>query len=163
MKENDTLEKDLSIDKYKLDDEWSKQPDLYHAYGAMLADAENERDRAKEFLDLTEATVSDIIRRTSEKTTETSIKNQVLMHEDYKEAMRTYLEKKNACKHLQVVISALEHKKSALENLVKLFLSDYYSEPSVPKVARDKAEEVQRDIETENLNNNPRMIKRRIR
>jgi len=55
---------------------------------------------------------------------------------------------------------ALEHKKSALELLVKLYVSGYYAETKVSTGDKKEVEEVEI---AEKLNSNPRLQKRRIK
>lgn len=130
-------EDDMYIDENMLDVELLEQPTLMVKYSRMLAEARQERDLAKEALDLKRAEIDLDIRDDPEKyklskVTESAISNCILMEEDYQEAQKAYNEANYEVNVLQGVVSALDHRKSALENLVRLNGQEYFAGPSVP-------------------------------
>jgi hypothetical protein len=131
------FENDLLIDKYGLDNEWAKQAHLFHEWSVQLAESEMDRDRAKENVDLVKAELDLDIRRNPlnygvEKITESVVSSAVITNEKYKKAVDEYLKLKYNHKIIQSAIEALNHKKYALDNLVRLFLSEYYLKEAPP-------------------------------
>lgn len=123
----------LSIDPLALVEEWLRQAIIYDKWARKLVDANDDRDRAKQDLDLVKAEVDNDIREHSakyfgdKKPTEAAIAAQVLMDDRYKKALEHSLQTSKTAAILAVGERALGHKKSALENITKLWLSDYYS------------------------------------
>lgn len=135
--------KDIAIDKSQLDYEWLRQSLLYFKYSELYANAIFERDKAKERLEVVKAKIDLDIRKSPEeygisRITEGAIASAITLDEEYVEAKNDYL---NAVKEVNIlagVKGALEHKKSALETLAKLYLSGYWGEAKIPAEARTK-------------------------
>ena len=137
MKEID-YEKDVNIDESALDVEWLQQPSLMKRYADMATKAERNEALKKESLDLLRAQFDLLIRKTPEdfkidKITEAVVANTILTLEDYQEANKEYLEAKFERKNADNAVKAIEQKKTALENLVKLHGQQYFAGPSVPR------------------------------
>jgi len=137
MKEID-YEKDVNIDESALDVEWLQQPSLMKRYADMATKAERNEALKKESLDLLRAQFDLLIRKTPEdfkidKITEAVVANTILTLEDYQEANKEYLEAKFERKNADNDVKAIEQKKTALENLVKLHGQQYFAGPSVPR------------------------------
>ena len=125
---------DLSIDKHALDREWEEQPTRFHAAAVELADAREELEYAKAKLDIVHAEVYASLLRAPEeygltKTTEASLKQAIVCQPEYKAAHDDMVQAKHAADVLDAAVKALEQRKRALEKLVDLHLSDYYSAP----------------------------------
>ena len=131
---------DLKIDKFRLDDMWENHPSVFADIYEREVEAQFERDRAKEKLDLIRAELDQSIRadfaKSNEKITESSIANKILLHKDYQEANSKFLESVKTAKHIAVGREAFEHRKKALEKLTDLFLSNYWSVPYIKGEAR---------------------------
>ncbi|MBN2570509.1 MAG: hypothetical protein JXA68_00155 [Ignavibacteriales bacterium] len=145
-------EQDMYIDEDFLDMEFLDQPSLMVKYSTMLADAKRERDLAKEALDLKKAEIDRDVRNNPDnydlaKITETAILNVILSDDTYKEANKIYNDANYEVNVLQGVVSAIEHRKSALENLVKLYGQNYFAGPSIPHDLKELRKE--RNKETE--------------
>jgi len=130
-------EQDLQIDPHGLEKEWMDQPRRMFLYAERLAEAERERNRAKEHLDVTEAQLDKIARSDPApadlpKSTETAVRNWVIQHPDRAVAVEQLREAEYEMSLLRGAVNAMQARKSALENLVRLHLSKYYSEPYVP-------------------------------
>lgn len=139
-------DKFLHIDLGNLDSEWARQARLYNNWGNRLADAHLALDRAKNTLKVTGAECGKEIRRYPERfglkrATEGAVKDEILLHPAYQKAVRIMNRKKHAAAILEAAVEALQHKKKSLEDLVRLRLADYFSEPQPPKEARRKLEE----------------------
>ena len=131
-------EKDVTIDPDALDVEWLGQPGLIFKYSKKSAEVQQELSNAKEALELTKATLDKKIRTNPEKygiekITETVVANTIISQDDFKEANQVYQEAQFEVNILRGVMDALNNKKSALENLVKLHGQNYFAGPSVPR------------------------------
>lgn len=141
------IELSLQIDRHRLDDEWTQQPRMYFCYAAKLADARQELDRAKTELDLVDAELDIKIRKNPElfdlpKVTESVIKSTIVAAGAHIRANDFVIDAKHAVDVLVAAVTALDHKKKALENMVSLQLANYYSSPKAPEGARERMNEV---------------------
>lgn len=144
--ESNSDESFLAIDEYNLEKEWVNQPALYQKYAEKLAKARLRLDEATAALEVITAETDKAVRMAPEsygidKVTEGSVKATVLMQEDYQEAVKEV----NQCKYqvgiMQAAVTALDHRKKALESLVQLHLSSYYAEPKAKGFDREAMEE----------------------
>lgn len=148
-------ENDITIDESSLDVEWLEQPQLMIRYAIKAAEARLERDLAKERLDVVKAELDKEIRMNPEKfeiakVTETAIQAAILTNSRYKEASEQYIQLRYEAEVLQSAVNAIEHRKSALENLVKLYGSQYFAGPKMPRdlsAERQHREEQQREVD----------------
>jgi hypothetical protein len=160
------IKDDLYIDKFSLDTACLQQAMLYSKYSMELAEVAFTRDTMKEQLEILKAEVDGEIRSSPEeyglpsKPTETAIKNMVTCDSRVVDFTSLFLAKSKEYNILMGVRIALEHKKSALELLVKLHVSGYYAETNVSTVDKKEVEEVEM---VEKLNSNPRLQKRRVK
>lgn len=131
-------ENDMDIDPSYLDICCIDQPQLVIKYARIAADAEMEMDSLKEKLDLVKAELDNEIRTDPEKfdisvkLTEAVVSNAILMNDRYKKAMSAYLQAKHEFKIVSGATKAVDHRKSMLENLVKLHGQQYFAGPNVP-------------------------------
>lgn len=139
----------LSIDETRLDEAWVHQPKLYFKYADQLAEARNRVDELKREEELSKAELEEAkaqldsaIRSEPErfgmsgKVTEGAIKSVMLLQPEYKDANDAYnevqkksMEAKNEVRLLEALVSSLDQKKVALENLVRLHGQSYFSVP----------------------------------
>lgn len=130
-KGEDTLE----IDPLRLDEEWVGQPKLYLHYAKELADARRDLDLAKNELELTRAELDADIRADPSqyefdgKPTEKAIEACILCQKRYKKANEEVISAKHAVDVFAAMVTALDHRKRALENLVDLHGQGYFAEP----------------------------------
>lgn len=132
------FEEDIRIDEDALDIEWLNQPRLMLKYSKISAEAKMEMLLRKEVLDLIKADLDKEIRSDPEKfgivkITETAVSNTIISHKLYKEANTAYLQAQYEADIARGAVSAVEHKKDALENLVRLFGQNYFAGPQVPR------------------------------
>ena len=133
-------ERDIEIDKHQLDREWVGHPTLFMRYSEASARANREKDEAKEKLDLVYAKVDRHVRKTAtEKITETMVKNAVMEDPEYKTSLEEYREATYQATVLSSAVKAFDHRKTALESLVRLSLSSYYSSPKSPEIEDGKS------------------------
>lgn len=138
---------DFQIDRFRLDDEWVKQPDLFRRYAEALAEAKSEFEGLKNDLDVTRAEVELKIREDPsayglEKVTEGVIKSVVEVQETVKEAESEVVQARHKVGMLEAAVGALDHRKRALSDLVSLHLADYFSKPVAREGERGAKEEM---------------------
>lgn len=151
----------LDVDMYSLDKEWSEQANNYHIYAKKVSEARFEYSKKKAMLDLVKAELSLDIRSNPDKyklpkTTEDTINAAVTVHDRTKVAQQELFDSKKELDDLEAILSALDHKKYALQDMVQLFLSDYFSTPrskdSVEAHEKMKQEKVKERIKKSSLN-----------
>lgn len=138
---------DFDIDPARLDEEWVKQPKLFYGYAKNLADARYEVDKLKAELDLVMAELDKSIRTDPGmfdigKVTEGAVEKCILLQPDYQKTLAKLNKAKHEAGVLDAAVNALEHKKRGLEGLVQLHGQQYFSEPTAPKYAKEKMNEV---------------------
>ena len=144
------FEQDIRINESALDIEWLRQADLMGQYCRHAAHARAVMDKAKERLDVVEAEMDRDIRDFPErynlsKLTETLIKSTVLLTEERQIAAQAHIDTKYEYDIAQAAVRAIDQKKSALENLVKLHGMSYFAGPAVP---RDLSAEVKESMQS---------------
>ncbi|HDY68099.1 MAG TPA: hypothetical protein ENH85_09930 [Candidatus Scalindua sp.] len=155
-------EEDLHIDENALDLEWLLQPRLMLQYIDEQASARRQVDREKEKLAVVRAELDKKIRSDPEffkleKITESLISSTIIVQKKYKKAMKTVIDSQYEYQMAQGAVQSVEQRKSALENLVKLFGMGYFSGPKTP---RDISSEVLKDQKKKRSNSNVK-IKRK--
>ncbi len=139
------FEKELKIDREDLDSEWLSQPQLYFRYAKKVIEAEDELSKVKEKLDICTAELDAKIRERAklndEKITEKLIENKIIKDEDHSMALKEFNRSKSDLNLLQAGLKAIEQRKSALENLVKLYCAGYFSSPREPKDSKESIKE----------------------
>ena len=139
-------EKDLKIDVDSLDVEWADQPTLMIKYTKIAAEARMELDEAKENLGIVKAEIDLEIRRDPEKfdivkVTESAIQSAIILEENYGKANSRCLKAAYELEMAQGAVRAMDQRKQALENLVRLHGLQYFAGPKVP---RDLSKEYQK-------------------
>lgn len=135
----------VAIDPNSLDSEWVKQPRLVEDIGKSLAVAKRKLAEAKDGVELAESEVANIIRKDPDryvpggKSTEGAIKEQIPLHKKVIKAKTLQRKRQFKVDLLQSLMSALEHKKKALEDLVYLHGASYFGNPKMNKHMEDDA------------------------
>ncbi len=148
--ENDSI---LAIDKDRLDVEWLNQPLNFYKFSKRLAKKRALADEAKGNLDLVEAEVDKDIRANPRKygfgkddrVTESAISAAKKESEEYQAALKQLNEAKYEVDLAFAMVTAMSHKKDALENLVRLHGQDYFASPRGEGDAARMAKEGKRD------------------
>lgn len=140
------FEEDIKIDESALDVEWLRQPELMLKYSVEVAQCKKRLDLLKERFDVIVAEFDREIRSNPEKfgiakLTESVIQNTIKLQPEYDRIYQELVRAKFDLDMAQAAVRAIDHKKSALENLVRLHGQSYFAGPSVP---RDLSEEVLR-------------------
>lgn len=146
-------EQDVRIDEKMLEVEWLRQASLTYNYAKHHAHTKKQYDLAKENLELVKAQLDKEIRTNPEKydiakVTESVVQATILQQEDYKEASNELIEARYEIGIASAALSAIETKKSALENLVRLHGQQYFAGPSVPRDISKSWEEKQKQTST---------------
>lgn len=141
----------FAIDPERLDEEWVKFANEYYNRACQLADARMDYEILKSKRDLIVAELDRDIRTNPDsfginKVTETVIENTILLQEKYKKVNEEVIKTKHDVDNLDAAIEAMNCKKSGLENMVKLRLANYYSDPIVKneKVSEEKIKEIRK-------------------
>lgn len=148
------FEKDISINKFKLDEECLSHASIYYNYGDAQARAKTELAKSKDNLELVEAERSLQIREElskNGKVTEAMINSALIIDKEVREAKNQVREAEEVYNRLSVAVQAMEHRKSELDNLVKLYLSGYYSNPDSNNAKNGLTEQAERTVRS-NLN-----------
>jgi len=142
---------DFDIDRHRLDDEWIVQAPRRRAYGERAANARKVYAEMKKKVSVIEAEVylevmKDPTSFELSKPTVDAIKAAVTTD---KRCLKTYqemVESKHELDILEAAVEALDDRKRALPDLVRLHLADYFAEPDSPgeREARDYVDKAQR-------------------
>lgn len=132
----------FDLDPNQLDQEWVRQPALYHKHAMILADARKMHEEKKTALEVLKAEIDREVRSSPsefglEKITETVVASTVVIQPSYVRLQKEVIEARHNVAVAEAAVSTLDHRKKALENLVQLRLSDYFSEPRVKGEARE--------------------------
>ena len=131
-------EKDRAIDPSQLDVEWLEQANLMYKYTKISAQASKEWDIAKENLSVVKAGLDRKLRADPDKyklakVTEPVIFAAITEHKKYQAANTVLIEAQYEFNMARAAVHAVEQRKSALENLVRLFGQQYFAGPKVPR------------------------------
>ena len=141
---------DVSINPDALDVEWTKQAQTFFKYAELTAKARDAMDRKKEKIDVLEATMGLKIRTNPasyglEKITEGAVQSTILIDQNHIDAVAEWADLKYEYEVLIAAVRALDQKKSALENLVRLQGQNYFAGPSVPReIGKEWVKETER-------------------
>lgn len=138
----------LKIDKYNLDEELVRQPQLYLDAALKSAEASKEKDFAKKDLEVVRAEAEMSIRRnpkkykldTKNKIPEGMIKAVINLHPKVKRFNDIYLKAVNNERVLAKSEKAFSSRKKSLEGLVQLDIRLHFSEPKTPAVHKERVE-----------------------
>lgn len=151
------FKKEIFIDKNSLDDELVRQPQLYCDWTEQEAEAQYNRDKNKEKLDLVKAELDGEIRKNPvkygiEKITESAISNAIIQNSKYQEANNIYLQSVQDARILGVAKTSFDMRNNSLKGLVSLFVSGYWaSNPKESSMTKGLKEEAVRKEHYESL------------
>ena len=159
-----TYQQDLDIDPLDLDEELKWQPSLFMKWNDEYAKASYLYDRSKETLDVLYAQLYDNISAEPEeygleRYTEQALKAAILQLPAYREAKKRMHKARRSMNILAGAKDAMRQKKDALENLVRIFLSGYYSDPKIPFKAKEAFSQKQDEATTVQLSKSKRIKK----
>ena len=125
------FQKELSINKYRLDEECLSHSGRYAYYSEACAIAKSNVSKAKDNLELTMAEANIRIRQKfaddGVKFTESLVTSTITMDSEVKQAKAELRDAEEVYGRLSVAVSAFEARRSELDNLVKLYCAGYFS------------------------------------
>jgi predicted nucleotide-binding protein (sugar kinase/HSP70/actin superfamily) len=128
--------KDFHIDPDNLDVELIRQPELMLIYAVKVEEYRAIHDSRKNALELIKADIDLNIRLSPEsylpkgvKVTETAISHALVKDADYQQALESLQEARSDLEVMKAAVTALEHRKEALTNLVRLHGQKYFATP----------------------------------
>jgi hypothetical protein len=136
-------EDDIKIDRENLDGEFLKQPQLVFQYCKLEADADKKVNELEEKIKVAEAEAYKTAKTSNERITEKAIQSIIDSDVTITVLYTALIKAKHNKKIVSAVVKAFDHRKSALENLVQLWMRDYFSTPKNPK-GTDNLQENQR-------------------
>jgi len=143
-------ERDVGIDPNGLDTEWLAQPGLFLKYSKMEAEQGRIVDRLKERLDVAEAEIrKQIISNPSEYAITTKpnldeIKSLIVGDTTICAVRQELQDAQYELNIIKAAVRAIDQKKYALQDLVRLLLGGYFAGPQAP---RDLAAEWNKQVE----------------
>lgn len=137
----------VEIDRYRLDDEWVAQPELYREHAMAAVEARRIWEQAKARLEVVKAEFYIEIKRDPDayelpKITEAVIAAAVVLQEPVRAAVKAVIKAKESLGYLEAALTSLEHRKMALQKLVELHSTSYYSEPRASGESKEVMDEV---------------------
>jgi len=163
------FEKDLSLDLENLETEAVCQPELYFKYCSLAREAQEAFQMAKLDLSITEAQLAQKIRENPKafgltKTTETAIKEAIILHPKYREAYQNMVKARGESDILGKAEQAMDQRKRMIESLVQLYGREYFSGPDIahtPKVFNQQIRKKKGEILDETMKRKVRKRKSR--
>ncbi len=160
MSEIPDYKQDLSIDQNALDIEFLNQPNLYMKYSEELAHAERVTKRANEKVKTIRSELVDEANRKLDKPNQQKVESYYRMDDSYKEAKTELHDAEFEQSILTNALWAIGHRKTSLENLVKLMVAQYFAPPAEP---RDLDSEVVKKMKQSRRNEGIRKASTRTR
>lgn len=137
-----TVTENLEIDEFHLDTEMKNQAVLFFKYASLAADADKQVRMLKEAVELTEAEADTRARNELQgKVTESMVKSFISQDEECILANQKYIEAIHIKNMLDAAVKAFDQRKGCLDNLVRLHLANYYSEPEETVYAKAAEQE----------------------
>lgn len=136
MKENTDhiFSDDIQINRFKLDEECTNHSNKYYHWSEKLAKAKNKLAEEEDALDLIQSQEELEVRKNwndaNGKQTEGSIKALLVSNKEIRKQVTKTIQAKNEVNILQASVGAMDHRKAMLDNLVTLFIRNFYSSPT---------------------------------
>lgn len=125
------IETDLKINKYKLDEECLTHASTYNRYVEMALKTKTELTKAKDKLSLITAqrniAIREEIAKSGSKVTEKMIESYLESDKEVLKAKKEVREIEEVNATFNAMLDSFDHRKSELDNLVKLYCAGYYS------------------------------------
>jgi len=135
------IEKDISIDKFKFEEEIIKQSVLIQEYHEYLAGLEKKRSEIKLELEVFEANLDKQIRQVAkekgEKTTEGQISAEITTNKERIKLVQEKIDIEKECAVFSGVVASLEHKKRMIELLNQNYVSGFFSAPVLKETRKN--------------------------
>lgn len=126
-----SFDSDLVINKYRLDEECISHSTRYAYYAEAQALAKSNVSKEKDNLELVSAEANVRIRKelsiAGEKITESLVASYLTMDEKVQKARAKLREAEEVYAKMSVAVSAMDSRRSELDNLVRLYCTGYFS------------------------------------
>jgi hypothetical protein len=124
----------FEVDRRALDEQWEQQPALFLEYAEQLAETNAEVDRLKDGVEVVRAQLDSRVRKelaaSVAKVTEAMVTAAIASDKDMIETLEILREAQKDAAILKAEVQALDQRRSALENLVRLHGQEYYAVPT---------------------------------
>jgi hypothetical protein len=124
----------FEVDRRALDEQWESQPALFLEYAEKLAEVNAEVDRLKDGVEVVRAQLDSRVRKelaaSVAKVTEAMVTAAIASDKDMIETLEILREAQKDAAILKAEVQALDQRRSALENLVRLHGQEYYAVPT---------------------------------
>ena len=132
---------DLSINEFRLHEEWKRHSDLYSEWANKEAVAADDLDSAETAVALSKAGLDLAIRKDPksydiDKLTEGAIQSAILLDKGYQRTVKVRDAAARECRELKVVVKSIEQRSRALSKMTDLWIRDYYSDVGADKMER---------------------------
>ena len=127
-----SLREDARIDKFNLHVCAEEQAGFYAYWAEKLADARKLVEGLENKLKLEEATVATRLRGTLEKVTEGKISEGVATDAGVTALKEELIQAEHERNLAEAAVRALDHRKSMIEVLARLWTAQYYGDPKTP-------------------------------
>lgn len=131
------FQNDLAIDPMALDCEWLDQPQRFMKYAEAASEASKRREQLKDQLNLLKSQLDQEIRASAtlngEKITEAVVSSRIAQNVQYQNQNQMLIQAEYDLELMQYAVRAMDQRKVALENLVRLFGMEYFSGPKEPQ------------------------------
>lgn len=139
----------FNIDGDDLWGEWSRQARLFFVHAVKVADAKRDLAAAESQQEIIYAEFDQKIRMEPEKfglkkTSEGAIKQSIYTQSEYAETSSQCSKLKHRVDVLQAAVSALDHRKRALENMVELEVMGFHAEPKAKANSKTGVQELEK-------------------
>ena len=121
---------DTKLNRFALELEAERQTSLVAHWGEVLANAKQERDKAELDLDVLKAQKGNHYRATLAKATADAVKDAVQSDPEVIQAQQNWNDAQHLVDITYSAVNAIDQKKSMIETLAKLYLSNYYNKPN---------------------------------
>jgi hypothetical protein len=125
--------KDIEVDQNNLELECVRHARMTTDYTDFLAQAIFDRDKAKEALEVNEATLDQAIRAAAatanEKVTEAVVKNRMILNSTHQKAIQALIDADYVVNILKGAVKGCDKKGDRITDLIRLFGMKYYAEP----------------------------------
>ena len=147
------LKKDVSLDKYTLDDESDNHAENVRKWGKLLAEAQYIASKCKEVMETTLAELQIEARNggMEGKPTVDAVNAWVKSHPKYVKAYKRKIKAEAAVEFLKSGVKAMEHKKHMILNESNLWMCGYFARPHIPTDAVEAMEHEGRKKATQKL------------
>lgn len=129
---------DTRIDRFSLDEEWEKHSAEYGYWAEQAAELQSESEVLDSELSRKRSELDLEIRSNPknyglEKISESAVSSAILVQPEFQMIERRSQNKRKEMLKAKAVLSALDHRRRALESLVELWIRDYYSDMRAPR------------------------------